>query len=149
MTNIPAYRLVTSCKVDSTWYPFDDQTCDIKIGSWVYNGLKVNLKLMAPEEADTSSYITNTEWDLVGAPAERHEVYYECCPEPYVGVNFKEKRSFKTPIVYECLLRYHILHSLEKKNFKVLEHNYHSSVFVVPDLPLRRLHTSECSNAKV
>ena len=99
MTNIPAYRLVTSCKVDSTWYPFDDQTCDIKIGSWVYNGLKVNLKLMAPEEADTSSYITNTEWDLVGAPAERHEVYYECCPEPYVGINFKEKRSYKTPIV--------------------------------------------------
>ena len=93
MTNIPAYRLVTSCKVDSTWYPFDDQTCDIKIGSWVYNGLKVNLKLMEPEEADTSSYIINTEWDLVGAPAERHEVKYECCPEPYVGMNFKEKKE--------------------------------------------------------
>ena len=54
------------------------------MGSWVYNGLNVNLKLNS-EEADLSSYISNTEWSLVKAPAERHEIYYDCCPEPYVG----------------------------------------------------------------
>ena len=54
------------------------------MGSWVYNGFKVNLKLQS-EEADTSSYISNPEWELLGAPAERHEIIYECCPEPYIG----------------------------------------------------------------
>ena len=24
-----------------------------------------------------------------GVPGERHEVYYECCPEPYVDITFK------------------------------------------------------------
>jgi len=110
MTNIPAYRLVTSCKVDSTWYPFDDQTCDIKIGSWVYNGFKVDLKLMAPEEADLGSYISNTEWDLIGAPAKRHEVYYECCPEPYVDVTYsihlkrRTSKYWSTIIIPQYLL---------------------------------------------
>ena len=85
ITNIPAYKLVSSCPIDSTWYPFDDQTCDIKMGSWVYNGFKVNLKLQSAEAADISSYISNPEWDLLGAPAERHEIIYECCPEPYIG----------------------------------------------------------------
>ena len=54
------------------------------MGSWVYNGFKVNLKLQT-DEADVSSYISNNEWDLLKAPAERHEVIYECCPEPYIG----------------------------------------------------------------
>ena len=102
ITNIPAYKLVSSCPIDSTWYPFDDQTCDIKMGSWVYNGFKVNLKLQSSEAADISSYISNPEWDLLGAPAERHEIIYECCPEPYIGEYYMSneqhcKKSCVTP----------------------------------------------------
>ena len=63
------------------------------MGSWVYNGFKVNLKLQS-EEADTGSYISNTEWDLLGAPAERHEIIYECCPEPYIG-NMSNEQNLK------------------------------------------------------
>jgi len=73
--------------MDTTWFPFDDQTCLIKIGSWVYNGFKLNLKLQS-EEADTGSYVMNPEWMLVGAPAELNEVIYECCPEPYLDIQY-------------------------------------------------------------
>ena len=28
-------------QVDITWFPFDDQDCDLKFGSWTYSGWKV------------------------------------------------------------------------------------------------------------
>ena len=32
----PASLLETNCKVDVTMYPYDFQTCAVKIGSWSY-----------------------------------------------------------------------------------------------------------------
>lgn len=31
----------SSCKIDVTWFPFDYQTCELKFGSWTYDGLEV------------------------------------------------------------------------------------------------------------
>ena len=31
----------SSCPIDITWFPFDDQSCEMKFGSWTYNGFKV------------------------------------------------------------------------------------------------------------
>ena len=31
-------------KIDITWFPFDDQNCDMKFGSWTYDGFKVGDK---------------------------------------------------------------------------------------------------------
>lgn len=33
---------MSTCKIDITWFPFDDQNCEMKFGSWTYNGFKVN-----------------------------------------------------------------------------------------------------------
>ena len=46
---VPPYRITSSCKMDSTWFPFDEQVCDLKFGSWVYDGLKLNLKMVKPD----------------------------------------------------------------------------------------------------
>ena len=46
MTLIPPYKYTTSCKIDTTWYPFDEQRCDLKFGSWTYNGYKLNIQLV-------------------------------------------------------------------------------------------------------
>jgi hypothetical protein len=40
-TYIPPGIFKSSCKVDITWFPFDDQDCAIKFGSWTYNGFNV------------------------------------------------------------------------------------------------------------
>ena len=32
---------MSTCKIDITWFPFDDQNCEMKFGSWTYNGFKV------------------------------------------------------------------------------------------------------------
>jgi len=39
----------------------------MKFGSWTYNGYKMDLQIQA-EEADTSTYVLNGEWALLGVP---------------------------------------------------------------------------------
>ena len=40
-TYIPPGIFKSTCKIDITWFPFDDQDCDMKFGSWTYDGFKV------------------------------------------------------------------------------------------------------------
>ncbi|XP_023339135.1 neuronal acetylcholine receptor subunit alpha-7 isoform X2 [Eurytemora carolleeae] len=85
---IPPGIFKSTCKIDITWFPFDDQNCDMKFGSWTYNGFNLDLNLKSDTGGDTSTYILNGEWDLIGVPAKRNEVIYECCPEPYLDITF-------------------------------------------------------------
>ena len=39
----PPVKLRSSCKIDVTYFPFDDQVCFLKFGSWTYSGLQVDL----------------------------------------------------------------------------------------------------------
>jgi len=88
-TYIPPGIFMSTCKIDITWFPFDDQNCEMKFGSWTYNGFKLDFQLKNPEAGgDLGSYVTNGEWDLLGVPATRNEVIYECCPEPYLDITF-------------------------------------------------------------
>jgi nicotinic acetylcholine receptor len=38
---VPPGIFKSTCKIDITWFPFDDQRCDLKFGSWTYSGWKV------------------------------------------------------------------------------------------------------------
>lgn len=55
--------LKSTCRIDVRWFPFDTQKCDLKFGSWTYDGWLLDLRML---EADTSGYVANGEWDLVG-----------------------------------------------------------------------------------
>ena len=37
----PPAKLRRSCKIDVTYFPFDDQKCKMKFGSWTYDGFQV------------------------------------------------------------------------------------------------------------
>ena len=39
---VPPGIFKSTCKIDITWFPFDDQLCDLKFGSWTYSGWKVS-----------------------------------------------------------------------------------------------------------
>ena len=45
-TYIPPGIFKSTCQIDITWFPFDDQNCDMKFGSWTYDGFKVLIWLM-------------------------------------------------------------------------------------------------------
>lgn len=55
--------LKSTCAIDVRWFPFDIQRCDLQFGSWTYDGWSLDLQML---ETDTTEYITNGEWDLVG-----------------------------------------------------------------------------------
>lgn len=38
---IPPGIFKSTCKIDITWFPFDEQRCKMKFGSWTYSGWQV------------------------------------------------------------------------------------------------------------
>lgn len=101
---------MSTCNVDVRWFPFDIQRCELKFGSWTYDGWLLDLQM---NDADISGYMANGEWDLIGehtfflnenlseqkspflsvftppgVPGTRNEVFYDCCKEPYPAVTF-------------------------------------------------------------
>ena len=85
---IPPYIFTTTCKLDLTWFPFDQQECTIKLGSWTHSGWQLDIQLKSKDGLDISGYVRNEEWDLRFTSGKRNEVVYECCPEPYLDVTY-------------------------------------------------------------
>ncbi|XP_012942041.1 neuronal acetylcholine receptor subunit alpha-10 isoform X2 [Aplysia californica] len=88
---IPQAVFKSSCSIDIRHFPFDEQTCELKFGSWTYDGSKLDLQFRYKEVAgfEMTDYIKSNEWDIVESNARRNVLYYECCPEPYVDLIFK------------------------------------------------------------
>ncbi|XP_010897383.3 cholinergic receptor, nicotinic, alpha 11 isoform X1 [Esox lucius] len=82
---LPPGIFMSTCNVDVRWFPFDIQKCEMKFGSWTYDGWLMDLQMT---DADISGYMSNGEWDLVGVPGTRNEAFYDCCKEPYPDVTF-------------------------------------------------------------
>ena len=106
---IPPAIFRSSCKSDITWFPFDKQQCDLKFGSWTYNGFLLDIQLNDDKPVDVSSYISNQEWKLLETSAKRNENYYACCYEPYQDLTFTislQRRSlyYFCRILLPCLL---------------------------------------------
>jgi len=77
----------SKCQIDVKDFPFDEQRCKLKFGSWTYDGGRLNLSKEA-DEADLAKFLPNAEWRLVAVPAVRNEVKYFCCPETYPDVTY-------------------------------------------------------------
>lgn len=100
--------LRSGCEIDITYFPFDDQMCELKFGSWTYNGLEVNVVQMS-DKADLKFYMESSEFELISAKAKRNVVTYSCCPEPYPDVTFtlhlrRKPGFFLYNIIIPCLV---------------------------------------------
>ena len=99
----PPGIFASTCKIDITWFPFDDQDCDMKFGSWTYNGFKLDLRMNKGdgEEGEGSAEETaksNGEWALLGIPGKRNKMFYDygSGPEPYLDITFTIKIRRRT-----------------------------------------------------
>lgn len=67
---IPPAIYQSSCTIDVTYFPFDQQKCVMKFGSWTFNGDQVVLKLYNDNDwVDLSDYWKSGTWDIVEVPA--------------------------------------------------------------------------------
>jgi len=39
--------------------------------------------------ADKSGFVVNEEWHLTEFTEKRNEIFYDCCPEPYLDITYK------------------------------------------------------------
>ena len=69
--------LKSSCKVDVTMYPFDEQTCHFKFGSWTYNVKQLDM-FCANDTALTDNMVGNGEWTLESTTCNRSGAKHYC-----------------------------------------------------------------------
>ncbi|XP_050518810.1 acetylcholine receptor subunit alpha-like isoform X5 [Diabrotica virgifera virgifera] len=94
----------SSCEIDVEYFPFDEQTCVLKFGSWTYDGFMVDLRHMDEKVGsntvdvgvDLSEFYMSVEWDILEVPAVRNEKFYTCCDEPYLDITFNITMRRKT-----------------------------------------------------
>ncbi|XP_043257917.1 acetylcholine receptor subunit alpha-like isoform X6 [Colletes gigas] len=94
----------SSCSIDVEFFPYDVQTCVLKLGSWTYDGFKVDLRHMDEKSksnvvdvgVDLSEFYMSVEWDILEVPAVRNEKFYTCCDEPYLDITFNITMRRKT-----------------------------------------------------
>ena len=98
------------CNIDVEYFPFDQQDCELKFGSWSYDGLQIDVKHFWHDKlgpgaeitasvdpgVDLSAYYQSVEWDLMSATARKNIKYYPCCDEPYPDVTFNFTLRRKT-----------------------------------------------------
>ncbi|GMT16552.1 hypothetical protein PFISCL1PPCAC_7849, partial [Pristionchus fissidentatus] len=88
-----------SCAIDITWFPYDEQICHLKYGSWTYNGNQLDLHVDDEDIADGHQidlqyFMPNGEWELIATPAER--VATEFAGLKYVEVYFRMHMKRRT-----------------------------------------------------
>ncbi|XP_041364462.1 neuronal acetylcholine receptor subunit alpha-2-like [Gigantopelta aegis] len=86
---MPQAIINSSCALDTLYFPFDEQVCSLKFGSWTYHGGKLNIDFIdGMNKMDVSEYIKSNEWDVIENTGVRNVKYYTCCPEPYPDLTF-------------------------------------------------------------
>jgi nicotinic acetylcholine receptor len=92
-----------------TFFPFDDQLCYLKFGSWTYSGGQIYLASRA-QSSDLSNYIVSGDWDLQSIRVKHNIKEYSCCPgETYHDLVFyihirRRVLYYIVSILIPCLL---------------------------------------------
>ncbi|XP_070544868.1 neuronal acetylcholine receptor subunit alpha-10-like [Ptychodera flava] len=94
--------LVSTCRIDATYFPHDRQCCALKFGSWTFAGSDLDIRAEA-DHADLSNFQSHSDWWLLKVPVFRHEGNCKCCntKEHYPDVTYM--------IVLQRRLMYHVL----------------------------------------
>ncbi|KHN83906.1 Acetylcholine receptor subunit alpha-type unc-63 [Toxocara canis] len=105
------------CKMNIEWFPYDEQHCDMKFGSWTFGGTELDLHHLESDDVervvvandtewrvemgvDLSEYQESVEWDLMSAEGTRHKKWYPCCDYPSIDITYylriRRKKLFYT-----------------------------------------------------
>ncbi|XP_069137689.1 neuronal acetylcholine receptor subunit alpha-9-like [Argopecten irradians] len=113
----PIVKLKSSCEMDITFFPFDDQICKLKMGSWAYDGFQVDI-FNRSTPIDLSNFVGHGEWELIDTKAVRNVVVYPCCKEPFPDVTFTVHiRRRTTYYLYNVIIPSVMLSSLALLGF--------------------------------
>ncbi|XP_006274722.2 neuronal acetylcholine receptor subunit alpha-2 isoform X1 [Alligator mississippiensis] len=84
---VPPAIYKSSCSIDVTFFPFDQQNCKMKFGSWTYDKAKIDLESME-RQVDLKDYWESGEWAIVNAVGTYNTKKYDCCAEIYPDITY-------------------------------------------------------------
>ncbi|NWI95971.1 ACHA2 protein, partial [Pitta sordida] len=84
---VPPAIYKSSCSIDVTFFPFDQQSCHMKFGSWTYDKAKIDLENM-DHHVDLKDYWESGEWAIIQAVGTYNSKKYDCCSEIYPDITF-------------------------------------------------------------
>ncbi|XP_059163297.1 neuronal acetylcholine receptor subunit beta-4-like isoform X2 [Physella acuta] len=65
---IPPAIYTSSCSIDVEYFPFDQQECDMKFGSWTFEGKTLVYQFQGSNMLDLTDYMKNGAWDIIDCP---------------------------------------------------------------------------------
>ncbi|XP_066273585.1 neuronal acetylcholine receptor subunit alpha-7-like isoform X1 [Branchiostoma lanceolatum] len=77
--------LKSSCGVDVSDFPFDQQTCKLEFASWIYYADELDVTTRS-DDIDISAYQESDQYALTSATARRNVTTYKCCPHQFPSV---------------------------------------------------------------
>lgn len=90
---VPPAIYQSSCTIDVRYFPFDQQMCVMKFGSWTFNGDQVSLALYNNKNfVDLSDYWKSGTWDIIEVPA-------------YLNVYKNTGQPTETDITFNIIIR--------------------------------------------
>ncbi|XP_041637364.1 neuronal acetylcholine receptor subunit alpha-2-like [Cheilinus undulatus] len=84
---VPPAIYKSSCSIDVTFFPFDQQSCKMKFGSWTYDRAKIDLEPIE-DTVDLKDYWESGEWAIVNAVGTYNTKKYDCCHEIYPDITY-------------------------------------------------------------
>ncbi|KAJ8398069.1 hypothetical protein AAFF_G00431460 [Aldrovandia affinis] len=84
---VPPAIYKSSCSIDVTFFPFDQQNCKMKFGSWTYDKAKIDLERI-DNTVDLRDYWESGEWAIVNAVGTYNTKKYNCCHEIYPDITY-------------------------------------------------------------
>ncbi|PFX27406.1 Neuronal acetylcholine receptor subunit alpha-7 [Stylophora pistillata] len=96
------------CKVDVTYFPFDEQDCSLKFGSWSFDSSKVDLHTHSGSMLN-NNYVKNGEWKLTLLKSQRNKQKYQCCSHEFIDVTIqmqlqRESLDYILKLIIPCSL---------------------------------------------
>ena len=70
------------------YFPYDQQKCSLKFGSWTYDGLSLNITEMQSGVIDLADHNPSQDFVLTNVSGKRNEIKYPCCSEPYIDITY-------------------------------------------------------------
>ncbi|XP_032335613.1 acetylcholine receptor subunit alpha isoform X1 [Camelus ferus] len=97
------------CEIIVTHFPFDEQNCSMKLGTWTYDGSVVAINPES-DQPDLSNFMESGEWVIKESRGWKHWVFYACCPStPYLDITYhfvmqRLPLYFIVNVIIPCLL---------------------------------------------
>lgn len=85
---VPPAIYKSSCTIDVKYFPFDEQVCEMRFGSWTFDAHQVRIKREKPM-VNLEDYLPSGTWDIISVPAQE----------------FHSKDSDRMELVYQFRIR--------------------------------------------